>query len=281
MKNWKCTVCNYIHPGDAPPNICPICGADKSFFVETRDEGAAQTAGTVKEQDITPEQPAAASQSSSERQWKCTICGYIHTGAEPPDICPICAADKSFFIEITAAAAQPQEKAAEKAGSPQQDVAAQTVAESSGEEQTERFGWIGKLIVQFHLHPISVHTPNGVIPIALVFLVLAMVFGYEPLEKASFFNLVVVFLAMPTVLFTGFVVWQKKYRGALTSVFKIKLASAAVVAVLTSLLVFWRIIDPEIAFSGDTGSWIYLGIGAINLAAAGIAGHIGGKLALH
>ncbi|BCZ47972.1 rubredoxin/rubrerythrin [Clostridium gelidum] len=31
MKRFICTVCGYIHEGDAPPDICPICkvGADK------------------------------------------------------------------------------------------------------------------------------------------------------------------------------------------------------------------------------------------------------------
>jgi rubrerythrin len=34
MKKWKCTVCGYIHEGDAAPEKCPLCkvGADK--FVE-------------------------------------------------------------------------------------------------------------------------------------------------------------------------------------------------------------------------------------------------------
>lgn len=278
MKNWKCTICNYVHTGDAPPDVCPICGADKSFFVEVKDEQI-QKAGVEKEQETVAEQPAETSQASSERKWKCTICGYIHTGDEPPDICPICAADKSFFIEITAPD-QSEEKVEEEDESSPQEAAAQTEKESSEEDKPERFGWIGKLIVRLHLHPISVHTPNGIIPIALVFLALAIVFGYEPLEKASFFNLIVVFLAMPVVLFTGYIVWQKKYRGALTIIFKIKLVSAAIVTVLTSLLVFWRIIDPEIAFSGDMGSWIYLALGGVNLVAAGVAGHIGGKLAL-
>ena len=222
MKNWKCTVCNYIHTGDAPPDICPICGADKSFFVELRDEQTQKTE-TEKAQVTALEEAAETSSASSERRWKCTICGYIHTGDEPPDMCPICAADKSFFVELTAAE-QPEKKTEEEVDVPQQAAAKQAESGSAGEKIPERFGWIGKLIVRLHLHPISVHTPNGVIPIALVFLVLAMVFGYDPLEKASFFNLIVVFLAMPAVLFTGYIVWQKKYSGALTSVFKLDIS---------------------------------------------------------
>ena len=38
MKKFICTVCGYIHEGDTPPEICPICkvGADK--FQEMKDE---------------------------------------------------------------------------------------------------------------------------------------------------------------------------------------------------------------------------------------------------
>ena len=32
-KKWKCTVCNYIHEGDRPPDVCPACGADKWQFI--------------------------------------------------------------------------------------------------------------------------------------------------------------------------------------------------------------------------------------------------------
>ncbi|RDY28045.1 NADH peroxidase [Romboutsia weinsteinii] len=38
MKKYVCTVCGYIHEGDTPPEICPVCkvGADK--FKEMTDE---------------------------------------------------------------------------------------------------------------------------------------------------------------------------------------------------------------------------------------------------
>ncbi len=35
------------------------------------------------------------------KKWKCTVCGYFHEGAEAPDICPVCKAEKEKFIEIT------------------------------------------------------------------------------------------------------------------------------------------------------------------------------------
>lgn len=32
------------------------------------------------------------------KQWKCTVCGYIHEGKTPPDCCPVCGAFKYQFI---------------------------------------------------------------------------------------------------------------------------------------------------------------------------------------
>ena len=32
------------------------------------------------------------------KRWKCTNCGYIHEGQEPPDVCPQCGAGKYEFI---------------------------------------------------------------------------------------------------------------------------------------------------------------------------------------
>ncbi|MHA1732842.1 MAG: rubredoxin-like domain-containing protein [Promethearchaeota archaeon] len=33
-------------------------------------------------------------------KWKCTVCGYIHTGDEPPAKCPICGVGPEKFVKI-------------------------------------------------------------------------------------------------------------------------------------------------------------------------------------
>lgn len=32
MKQWRCTVCGYVHFGDEPPDVCPVCGAPSEKF---------------------------------------------------------------------------------------------------------------------------------------------------------------------------------------------------------------------------------------------------------
>lgn len=279
MKKWKCTVCNYVISSEEQPQKCPACGAGADRIVAVvgqEDEANNDAAGTGAEQTTAGSAPVES--GVGERQWRCTICDYIHKGDEPPDICPICGADKSFFVEVGVAETEETSRTPASGDEAKEGATKPTAAATQSADREQRFGLIGRLIMRFNLHPISVHTPNGVVPVAMVFLVLGLLLQYAPLEIASFFNLIFVLLGMPAVIFTGFVAWQKKYRGAKTALFKTKLACSAVVMVLLSLMVFWRFIDPQIGLSGGSGGWIYIGLGGIVLAATGIAGHLGGKL---
>lgn len=37
---WRCTVCGYIHDGDAPPETCPKCGAPAERYEKVDAERA-------------------------------------------------------------------------------------------------------------------------------------------------------------------------------------------------------------------------------------------------
>ena len=39
MKKYVCTICGYVHEGDAPPEKCPQCGAPASKFEEQKADG--------------------------------------------------------------------------------------------------------------------------------------------------------------------------------------------------------------------------------------------------
>lgn len=34
-----------------------------------------------------------------KKKWKCSLCGYIHTGDSPPEECPVCGASSDKFVE--------------------------------------------------------------------------------------------------------------------------------------------------------------------------------------
>lgn len=232
MKAWKCTVCNYIHKGDTPPDKCPVCGAGRDKFVEieipdSRD-GTAPEAGSSKTAPDTkssaPDTPARGENGSS-------------TGTREPG---------------------PK---------------AQTTAPSAPGTLYQR---ITELMIRHHAHPILVHTPNGVLPIAVVLFILAWVSDTSLLAKAAVINLVFVVLSLPLVLHSGFLVWQKKYNQADTFLFRIKILAAALTTGACVISLVWYLLDPDILSSAL--AWAFIFINVVMVASAGVAGYIGGKL---
>lgn len=87
MKTYRCLVCGYIHEGSEPPESCPVCGVPSSEF---------EALG----QQISPEvivTPQKTEPKLEIEQWQCLVCGYIHTGSEPPESCPVCGVPSSEF----------------------------------------------------------------------------------------------------------------------------------------------------------------------------------------
>lgn len=210
------------------------------------------------------------------KQWECTVCGYIHTGEEPPDECPVCAADKSMFVEVTEAATQAETAAGTKSAAVSGPGSAS--AGSLPSALSRAMDLAANLTVKHHLHPIMVHTPNGIVPMAMLFLLITALLGFPLFEVAAFYSLVFVLITMPAVLFTGYIMWQNRYRGAMTSIFKIKIGASAVAVLLLLALTIWRAVQPTIITTPSGGRWLYLLLAGLLLAAVGLAGHMGGKL---
>ena len=99
---------------------------------------------------------------------------------------------------------------------------------------------IAALVLKFHLHPIMAHTPNGILPMALIFLVLGSVFGLAGFENAAFISFIFVLLSMPVVIVTGYMEWQNRYKGVRTKIFGIKIAASMVVLTTLTAMVIWR-----------------------------------------
>ena len=209
------------------------------------------------------------------KKWECTVCGYIHEGDEPPDECPVCAADKSMFVEVVeqAAAAEPA-ATAEPAASPA------APAQPAGKQglPATLLAFATTQILRHHLHPIMVHTPNGIVPMAVIFLFIAALFTPPLFDIAALYSLVFVLVAMPAVLATGYIVWQERYRGALTSIFKLKIGASIVATVSLVILLIWRALQPAVLTTPSTGRWFFLILAVIMVGAVGLAGHMGGKL---
>ncbi|MCP3901509.1 MAG: rubredoxin, partial [Desulfobacteraceae bacterium] len=180
---------------------------------------------------------------------------YIHKGAKPPEKCPICNVPASKFKEI------------------QEQTAASEAKQDIQESGLER---MYSILIKHHAHPVSVHTPNGILPVAVVLWIGAWIFNYDILSKAAIINMIFVIIALPMVIFTGVLEWKKKYKGALNQIFKLKILSATLTSGLCVISVGWYLVNPEV-LSSDF-AWLFIVVNIIMVIFAGISGHIGGKL---
>lgn len=204
------------------------------------------------------------------KQWKCTVCGYIHEGDEPPEKCPVCGADRSKFVALDPAETNAKKDDRKERGG--ENMASKPAASVS------KYNRLFDFMVKHHFHPVSVHVPNGVLPASVVFIVLAAIFNCIGLGQAAFYNLLFVVVTLPLVLFSGYLEWQKKYGGELTSPFFVKMICAAVVSIATIILVVWFMLDPKEAAAPLYRNGLFLLVNFVMLAAAATAGFIGGKL---
>lgn len=210
------------------------------------------------------------------KKWRCTVCGYIHEGEEPPEICPVCGADRSKFVEIV------DEENDEKKSKidPLEPETGAIISDAPGTnlEPLSKYDRLYQLMVKHHIHPISVHIPNGVLPVAVFFIFLAVIFKFTGLSQAAFYNLICVVFAMPVVLYSGVIVWQKKYNGVMTKLFLTKMICGGVVSLSAMILVIWYIVDPGMLTLTSAHLVAFLFVSMVMLGAAATAGFLGGKL---
>lgn len=276
MKKWICGVCRYIHNGDEPPEKCPVCGADKTLFEP------------VAEAETKPDTAEQGTASGTIKKWRCTVCNYVHEGGEPPDKCPVCGADKTLFepvVEDEKSTASPlektkvtDEKQPRAKPSPPPDPRHVDMGPMPDTPMERAYHIAISQMLKHHLHPVSVHIPNGVLPISFIFIILALFSGSKSLEIAAFSNMVFVVISMPFVLFSGYIEWKKRYKGLMTERFRLKIICAGVVAGCALVVVCWWMINPGILSAGSAGRGFFILLNLTMLTAAVIAGLIGGKL---
>ncbi len=206
------------------------------------------------------------------KKWQCSICGYLHEGDQPPETCPVCGADQSKFVELDSDKPIETETEETAAEIKQADLKSEdSIPFVKGNRMFD-------LMVKHHVHPISVHIPNGLLPASVIFIFLAAVFSFAGLSQAAFYNMVFVIFAMPLVLFSGYLEWQKKYKGVLTNLFLTKMICGAVVTLSATVISVWLFIEPHVLASDSSHKLSFLLVNLIMLSAATLAGLLGGKL---
>ena len=226
------------------------------------------------------------------KAWQCSVCKYIHKGESPPAKCPVCGVDASKFVEInldsipekTPKREKPVNRPGSGASEKEEAVKRPELDASQQKENVKKvpeiketgLEKINSLLIRHHAHPVLVHTPNGILPLAVILFLWAWIFDYDFLARVAFINLIFVVITLPLVLLTGILEWKKKYNGAMTNIFKLKILAAAITSASCAISLVWFLLDPKVLSSPQALIFIFINI--IMLICAGIAGYIGGKL---
>ena len=157
-----------------------------------------------------------------------------------------------------------------------------------GEEILIKFHIVGELgkeksfgqklllkLEEHHLHPILVHFSIAY-SIAVSLLSLLYVFtGKIPFEIASYYMLVLGFLATPFAGLSGLFSWKVTYEGKMTKVFLRKIIFTVVLIVVITACFVWRTLNPDILV---TINYIYLTLLLSLVPIVTILGYDGGKI---
>lgn len=139
--------------------------------------------------------------------------------------------------------------------------------------------FIKEMKQSFMLHPVAAHFSNGVIPVAVLYLLLFLPTGNLYFEHTVINLLVIVLLAVPVSFYSGIRDWKTKYKGAKTPVFQKKIRLSILLSVMCAITVAIRIAVPDVMMTKGVLFWVFVVCFSITLPTVVLLGHYGGKLA--
>jgi len=177
-------------------------------------------------------------------KWRCTVCGYIHEGDEPPDICPVCGVGSEKFVPV----------------------------------EDPKVNLIQEMIETFEPHAVAAHFPNALLPTLALFVAIAFVFSKNSFETAAFYLLCVVLVTAPATLLTGIMDWKTKFSGQKALIFKKKIALGIILVFLSIVTAVFRFNNPDVMQEGGPLQILYFLLIFGMLGCVTLLGHYGGKL---
>jgi len=134
-----------------------------------------------------------------------------------------------------------------------------------------------------HLHPMMVHFPQALFPVAFASLIVALVTGNPLFESGALTAVMFGLLSSPPCILTGYFDWKLRYKGAMTPVFRIKSWGSFCLVFLAAAALALRLLHPEIAGMA-IGTWpviLYASLLGASTATCVVLGYYGGRLVFH
>ncbi len=130
----------------------------------------------------------------------------------------------------------------------------------------------------FLFHAIAAHFSNGLIPVAVLYLLLTLSTGNGYFEHTVEHLIVIVLMAIPVSFFSGIHDWKTKYRAAKAPIFINKIRLSGLLFLLCTSTVALRLSIPDVMSRPGIEHWLYLVLLFSMLPVVTLLGHYGGKL---
>jgi predicted heme/steroid binding protein/uncharacterized membrane protein len=159
------------------------------------------------------------------------------------------------------------------------------------EEVLTKFKVVGELIQEgysrqklvrrlqkMHLHPMLVHFPMAYSLVVPLLSLLAIWLRDSSFDAASYYMVLLGFLAAPAGGISGIFSWRVTYEGRMTQVFSRKILLTTLLTVVITVSFVWRIFNPNILVENSSSSYVYLALTASFVPITLLLGHYGGKV---
>jgi hypothetical protein len=130
----------------------------------------------------------------------------------------------------------------------------------------------------FLFHAIAAHFSNGLIPVAVLYLLLTLSTGSAYFEHTVEHLIVIVLMAIPVSFISGLYDWKKKYRAAKAPIFIKKIRLSCMLFLLCAFAVGIRLAIPDVMIRQGIEHWLYVALLFSMLPVVTLLGHYGGKL---
>lgn len=139
-----------------------------------------------------------------------------------------------------------------------------------------------KIPGNLYFHPMFVHFPQALFPVAFALFALYLATGNGDLETGTAIVAAAGAVGAPATTLTGFLDWKFRYKAYMTPVFRIKIIGAFALIALSSAAVWLRAAVPGVAALPLSGwGYAYAVLLAACAADCVILGYYGGKLVFH
>jgi peptidoglycan biosynthesis protein MviN/MurJ (putative lipid II flippase) len=131
----------------------------------------------------------------------------------------------------------------------------------------------------FIFHAVASHFVNGLVPVAVLFMLLTLVTADSYFEHTVFHLICVASVAAPVSLLSGIRDWRVKFHGGRAPIFYHKIKLSIFLTILCAAVIAIRTVCHDPIAAGGLIAWLYVGCISLTLPVVVLLGYLGGKLA--